>query len=480
MEREFEQTVESLPTGIMTCFINNEEVGIMDFSPFHIKIRVPEKFSEEIKTIKIIYYSQDERLYKYLELEKFSLCEPEEKEFWWEYDVIIEDDTYREMVFFVMKQYYEYIVMKSESYDNSFSKKLIGYPSEKDIFFDEDFASWRNRQIQEIEKKNLVGKMFSLDIEVAISLENPESYEMFLNESESSDTESKNESDQKLIKQIMEKAARLYIGNQFCHNLFPEKEIMFQLMEKVSEKQKKITLVFTYLREELLKKTENLLEEIYQWSKNKDVPLEILINDFGMLSMVGGKEDYFSICYGTLLNKRRKDPRYQYKNSSEEEWKCLEENSLNVKEYRDFLIEQGITRLEYESSGYPLKLPDIICDEYKTHLDAFEKKNGLEVSSQKKNMHGQGISMHLPLYQTNTSQFCTLHAICKNQDRGKQEFIQNCPKYCGSYVCMYPQHLEMIGRYNSLFAMDRYLLEHPDILDNYKEAGMDRIVWNLI
>ena len=54
---KYEQTVETLPAGIMTCFIGDEEVGILEFSPSHIKIRRAKKFSESLKPLKLVFSS---------------------------------------------------------------------------------------------------------------------------------------------------------------------------------------------------------------------------------------------------------------------------------------------------------------------------------------------------------------------------------------------------------------------------------------
>ena len=94
-------------------------------------------------------------------------------------------------------------------------------------------------------------------------------------------------------------------------------------------------------------------------------------------------------CMGTLLNKRKKDPRMGYKQG---ETGYFRENSLNAEFYRTYLRDTfGIRRYEWESCGYRQEFP--------------EGKN----------------SIHVPFYQTNTSQYCTLYAACKNGERGKQE-----------------------------------------------------------
>ena len=62
----------------------------------------------------------------------------------------------------------------------------------------------------------------------------------------------------------------------------------------------------------------------------------------------------------------------------------------------------------------------------------------------------------------------------------KQSFVENCPHFCEKYTLTYPEHLHMIGRYNSLFGLDLETLMHPEILKEKEEAGIDRFVLGLI
>ena len=88
-------------------------------------------------------------------------------------------------------------------------------------------------------------------------------------------------------------------------------------------------------------------------------------------------------------------------------------------------------------------------------------------------------SLHLPFFQTNTSQYCTLYAVCRYGDRGKQKLPENCPNYCDKKVFLYPKHLKMVGRYNSLFGYDEKILWDEKQLRDYLEQGIDRIVVNV-
>lgn len=88
-------------------------------------------------------------------------------------------------------------------------------------------------------------------------------------------------------------------------------------------------------------------------------------------------------------------------------------------------------------------------------------------------------SLHLPFYQTNTSQYCPLYALCTTGDRGTQQLAEHCPKFCEKYALLYPEHLHMAGRYNSLFGVDKTLPESTEMWKNIKGTKPDRIVVNI-
>ena len=126
----------------------------------------------------------------------------------------------------------------------------------------------------------------------------------------------------------------------------------------------------------------------------------------------------------------------------------FQENNLNSDFYREFLEQElGISRYEWESCGCALKFPP--------------GKN----------------SLHIPFYQTNTSQYCPLYAVLVNGQRGKQGYIKECPGYCTDKALLYPGHLNMVGRYNSLFALDETILKNPETRIS---EDVDRIVVNML
>ena len=147
---------------------------------------------------------------------------------------------------------------------------------------------------------------------------------------------------------------------------------------------------------------------------------------------------------------KRQDVRLPYKQGIGNHVDSLAENNLNCGFYQDYLKNTfDIQRFEFESCGYKVTIPD--------------------------GHH----SLHLPFFQTNTSQYCTLYAVCRYGDRGKQKLTENCPRYCNKKVFLYPKHLKMVGRYNSLFGYDEKILWDEKQLQDYLEQGIERIVVNV-
>mgnify|MGYP000081835410 CR=1 FL=1 len=302
------------------------------------------------------------------------------------------------------------------------------------------------KEYKEQERKN---------IEVAVELDRPELYERYLSMKFRDFMDWYwNVNGAKELGKRMPVPDRIYVGNAFCHLLFPEKRQLFEILKKAESEGLAVTVTFSYLREFMLKPVENLLDELEEWCRNRETFPEIAANDWGLLEILRERKEWkeekevLVPCMGTLLNKRKKDPRMGYKQG---ETGYFRENSLNAEFYRTYLRDTfGIRRYEWEPCGYRQKFP--------------EGKN----------------SIHVPFYQTNTSQYCTLYAVCKNGERGKQELPESCPGYCREKVFLYPKHLKMAGRYNSLFALDGSAVSGMMDMEMWKKQGIDRLVVNLL
>lgn len=443
------EEIENIPSGLVSCIINNKEISILKISTEALTVRSPEKI-EDIKSLKIAFYIFKEYRYKEFIIKNFTVFKREKNEFYFTYDISINDKDYVENVKYIFKDYSKYVTLKVFGEENEFSKEMVGYPSEKDYEFYKYYSEQKKEWLENLNYKNFNKEKVS-SIELAVALDNDILYKKYMDNDKTAFKEyyfKENFIEGHMLSQM--DIDRIYIGNEFCHNLFPKITDLIKMLEKAKAESLKVTICFTYLREGYIENTKNIIEQIYGWCKTNNMKIEIVVNDWGMLKLLNGKKDYFLLSLGTLLNKRKKDPRYIYKKGYEENKELLSLNNLNNLEFRKFLKNNNIERYEYEGCGYKISIA--------------EGKH----------------SMHIPFYMTNTSQYCPLYAKCTTMDRGNQKLINNCPKYCNSYTFLYPKHLKMAGRYNSLFAFDDTLLKNEEKLEYYINNNIDRIVLNFL
>ena len=380
-----------------------------------------------------------------------------ERQFYFEYEVEIAEESYKKAVQKLYVAYDHYIQKKLAGDDAALSEDYTGYPAKLDDAITTDFARQRAEWYQNIDtdavrETGLLHMLRERQTELAVELDCPELYEQYLDQDAAVFYENywkeHGLSGHPLAQYLPE---RLYIGNQFCPHLIPDWEKLKELLDKAEREHLSITLMFPYLREERIADTRKLLDQIAAWCDRAQTRIEIVAGDWGMLSLICERKTWFEPVPGVLLNKRRKDPRVRYKIGVSGEHEPPAENALNSSFYRAYLKKAyGITRFEQESCGYCIQLP--------------EGKN----------------SIHFPFYQTNTSQYCPLYARCKEGSRGRQREMEVCPRYCRDYVFSYPDHLHMVGRYNSLFSYDTQILTEDTLLFYYIAHGADRIVLNLM
>lgn len=446
MERE---EVELLPSGLITCLLNSKEVRIMKISPERLTIRLAQEV-KEINELKVIFYVFDENRYKEITIEKYNLINKGKHEFYVTYVFSIKDEIYLQNVRNAFNNYTRYIRLKAYSDDNDFSNEMVGYPSEKDYDFYEDYISQKQEWMANLNYDSFNYRILN-SVELVINVDNYELYNKYLNED--IETFMSNYLKDNFIekhKLMYKNISRIYVGNEFCHNLFPSKRMLIDIIKKANNEGLEVTICFTYVRECYIDKIKSIINEIYNWCNENNKKIEIVINDWGMLKVVENKQDYLTLCLGVLLNKRKKDPRYIYKNGYNENKVLIGDNSLNSKIFSEFLKDNNINRFEYESCGYKLNIA--------------------------KGNH----TLHMPFYVTNTSQYCTLYAKCTRMNRGRQKLVMGCPMYCKDYIFSYPKHLKMVGKYNSLFSFDDTLLHDSKKLEQYINEGIDRILLNFI
>ena len=452
-----DSAVEMIPFGLLAGFYGEKEIRITKLAEEGFCFRTVSEIPRLQEKLRLCFYDLNQNRYQEIPVTPDAWRQMETRtEFFTSYAVAVQQEDYRRAVRTLLGQYDRYIRLKLEEDDSGMAEQLTGYPAKADEVFAESFqeqlTEWFGSKTNGMQdgcgKDEYDGRKEQIETrtekkpaepEFALELDHPRVYTQFLNQ-RLDDFLTAYQARYPAFQNWMRgrKTDRIYIGNAFCHLLFPEKELLFALLEKANRESLQVTLTFSYVREYQIQETEELLQKLQQWCEKQKTKLEVEINDWAMADMLKGALPDLVPCFGRMLNKRKKDPRMTYKKGSRE---CLRENSLNAEFYQEYLSQEfGIQRLEWESCGYEQKFPD-------------------PAAKMKVENH-----LHLPFYQTNTSQYCTLYAGSAYGDRSMQHLLTSCDKRCEWQAYLYPQHLEMVGRYNSLFGRDHEILERAGIV----------------
>lgn len=452
-----DSAVEMIPFGLLAGFYGEKEIRITKLAEEGFCFRTVSEIPRLQEKLRLCFYDLNQNRYQEIPVTPDAWRQMETRtEFFTSYAVAVQQEDYRRAVRTLLGQYDRYIRLKLEEDDSGMAEQLTGYPAKADEVFAESFqeqlTEWFGSKTNGMQdgcgKDEYDGRKEQIETrtekkpaepEFALELDHPRVYTQFLNQ-RLDDFLTAYQARYPAFQNWMRgrKTDRIYIGNAFCHLLFPEKELLFALLEKANRESLQVTLTFSYVREYQIQETEELLQKLQQWCEKQKTKLEVEINDWAMADMLKGALPDLVPCFGRMLNKRKKDPRMIYKKGSRE---CLRENSLNAEFYQEYLSQEfGIQRLEWESCGYEQKFPD-------------------PAAKMKVENH-----LHLPFYQTNTSQYCTLYAGSAYGDRSVQHLLTSCDKRCEWQAYLYPQHLEMVGRYNSLFGRDHEILERAGIV----------------
>lgn len=453
--------ISMIPFGLLSGFMDGKEIRIIELAEEGFRFRLSEKAASP-ESFLVCFYDMEQADYHEIEIRNYTIEEDnvssELVEFCMEYTVLVNSESYRQEVRKLQGQYSRYIRLKLEDDDEELARALTGYPEKKPVNYYslEERQNYSLETAIEIDRPELYREYLQNDIKQLIE----QCYEWKRITGNQLDSNKQNDSpDNKSNIGHGLNLNRIYIGNQFCHLLFPDEKELFMMLEKAYKESLGITIAFSYIREFMLKPIEELINRLAQWCKEKDTCIEIVINDWAMADIIATQNaelaikkseainemrQYLIPCLGILLNKRKKDPRFPYKKGDKS---LYSQNNLNADFYRKYLqSEFGIQRYEWESCGYEQEFP--------------QGKN----------------SLHLPYYQTNTSQYCPLYAICTTGNRGIQHLVKECSHYCSIYRLSYPKHLNITGRFNSLFGIDKELLNHPEKIKAYANAGLDRLV----
>ena len=297
-----------IPFGLLSGFMDSKEIRITELGENGFRFRLAEECPEPERFL-ICFYDMKKAGYRKVEIRKFEMnavagtsaaeewCVQEnDGSFFREYSVRVEQKDYMEEVQRLAGEYNRYIRLKLEGDDGELAKALTGYPAELDEVhcesLEEQRKLWFGENSSAIKRtpeadQSVEGLFWDRETEFALELNNTSLYEEYLRQ---------------LLKDFLASywqknylthswlagrtPERFYIGNQFCHNLFPTEEQLFSIMDKMRSEGLEITLAFSYIREFMLPSVGKLLEKVDNWCCIHGMNVEIVVNDWAVAEML--------------------------------------------------------------------------------------------------------------------------------------------------------------------------------------------------
>ncbi|NDK08380.1 hypothetical protein EOM39_03995 [Candidatus Gracilibacteria bacterium] len=234
----------------------------------------------------------------------------------------------------------------------------------------------------------------------------------------------------------------IYYGSDNCEYLVPYKNEVENAIEEFKEFNKKypphkvrtFTLVTPYVGDKML----SYLEESLGYLNNLSIknPIEVVINDFGVLNLVYKKYTNLKPIFGRVIHKLLKTPlidTYGYeahpsgeliKNKTEQEKKVL----------RDEIVKWQLKF--YNSAEVSLDIYQNFLKKFRVErvaLDYMEKREDLYNN---KNQSSIGIDIYYPWALVFTGRLCDTSAI-ENPSKGFYATDDICPRTCNRYDISY-------------------------------------------
>lgn len=439
------ELLENLPFGLVLCQANGEQVTITALSDRELRLRLDGEDSpsavclkaEEAQgtdALRLSFLRFREALWEEIVPVRWRVLSVTPGRYGAECRIEIDDPAYRAAVFRALGEFAEYIRLKAEEDDGTLARELTGLPD-----------GGETSDTLDLQKKAWFGSLPGYAAEgeymLALSVDRPDTYERFL-------TMPFAEFQRGFFRRshldghplFAKRAECVYIGNPSCFRLLPGS--MEKLLLRAKAQNLRAVAVLPPVRESRRGDLDALLGTL---ARHAD---EVAANDWGTLLLL--RRAGIPTILGQQMNRRRKDPRMPWKLGYARDAELLAENSLNDPLLAQKLRELGVERYEYEACIAPVKVAP--------------------------GRH----RLHLPFFQTNTSHACPLAAACEGSDPGLPRDDRDCAMLCLERALLYPDGMRLVGRYNSLYGVDRGILADGSELNGWLRQGIDRVVAELL
>lgn len=246
---------------------------------------------------------------------------------------------------------------------------------------------------------------------------------------------------------------RVYTGNEFCQFLFPCLDAIVDFIDFMKRKKLNVSIVTPYMSTNYIYKIEEIIRKLWDMG----CEFELVVNDWGFLSLISNKYPEKKIILGRILNKMKRDPRIindELYNVPVSLFQNYKDCNYSLPWVRDFLIKKGVVRLEFDNLLQGLNM---------------------ELGGDSPIINN---SIYHPFFYITTTRLCRFNII--NQDAKKEGIIfkvpENCRKNCMDYRLVFRQDLmkdvPLILQGNTLFGMNKDIDE-----DMLKKNGINRIIF---
>ena len=412
------ESVEKLPYGLAALQVDGVQQHIAELSPRGAVVRAMAPVAADA-VLRFSFYRPETASYEQLEVHAYEVESVQRQD-----GAVLtrlsflENAALARAVRRVLNDYARYVQLRSEYGASGYGAALGLCPADDGPYFESieaQRAAWHASLLDR-------GPLDPGGREVAVCLDTPKLVKLYL-QTPRKDFPKAYMRAKYIPEELLKNCApgRLYVGNPHCALLFPDEATLQALIAKARAEDMALTFVTAQLREDDVPKMQAMLAML---AGSAPEGTEVVFNDWGMLMLLQPYLQALRPVLGTRLNPRRKDPRMGCKAGAERQAALLRENALSGAEYRTHLRSFGVERYEFEACGVDFHAPP-----------------------------GQH-SIHLPYYQTNTSMYCPMRALCETGDRGRQSPDAVCPGYCERNGFLYPAKFRLEGRFNSLIALD--------------------------
>ncbi|MGE4443587.1 MAG: hypothetical protein AB7E37_01170 [Candidatus Altimarinota bacterium] len=282
--------------------------------------------------------------------------------------------------------------------------------------------------------------------------------------------------------EVFSKIDGIYYGSDNCEYLIPYKHEVEKAIEKFREFDKKypphktriFTLVTPYVGNKMLEKLEESLSYLNELKiKN---PIEIVVNDFGVLRLLTTKYTNLKISFGRVIHKLLKTPlidTYGYEVHPAGEL-IKNKSSQEIEKMKGEIIKWQLKF--YASTEVSLDIYQNFLKKYsieRVALDYMEKREDLYKNDENNPI---GIDIYYPWALVFTGRLCDTSSI-ENPARGYYATDDICPRTCNRYDVSYKVKTvgyNLIQRGNAAFRSE---LNLDYINDEFLKNENNRIVF---